>query len=197
VTAPSHDEQEDDRRRRPVLLWLGAVAAALLVLGAGGLLLDGDAAPEAGRTVRPPDTLPPVIVDEPAAVADGSVSDAVSGAGAGRGLAASALGLQVEGAVRGHVGPGTPAVLVLTVANPLTADVVLTSATGRVVATDRTGCRVEWYRVGGFTGGREVPAGDRISIELPVTFVSDPGVNQDACKGAAYRFTVDVRGRQA
>lgn len=194
MTAPSSTQQQDDRRRRPVLLWLGAVTALLLLaVGGAALVIDGDAVPESGGSARRSGGLPPVIVGEPAPVTD----DALNGAGAGAGVGATALGLRVEGTVRGELGPGSPAVLVVTVSNPLAADVLLTSATGRVTATDRSGCSAGWYRVGAFAGDREVSAGDRTSLELPVTFLSDPGVNQDACKGATYRFSVDVRGRQA
>jgi hypothetical protein len=105
--------------------------------------------------------------------------------------------LRVNGTVLFRVGPGVPARLLVTVGNPLAEAVVLTAAQARVTSTSASSCRTEWYRVGPFSGTRTVEPRGETTLELPVTFVNEGDVNQDACKGARYSFTVDVRGRQA
>lgn len=191
MTAPSPAEQQD-RRRRPLLPWLGAVVVLQLLLGLA-LLARGEADDQAGTPQSPTSPLPRVVVDAPGAVVSGDLEAGADGAGA----SAQDLGLAVRGRVVGALAPGRTTSLVVTVDNPLDSTVLVTAVAGRVTAVSPAACRRDWYRVGSFTGARRVAAGGSADLVLPITLTDLATHNQDACKGARYRFTVDVSGRQA
>lgn len=193
MTAPSPTQQQEDRRRRPLLLWLGAVAVVVLLSLGAVLILGGEGATSVTRPGARASETPEVAIDDPAGVSSGEVSGTTSGTG----RTASALGLAVATSVRGDVAPGAAATLVVTVLNPTTERVLLTSAVARVTGTSDPACRRSWYRIAAFEGGREIAPAGTAELTLPVTFLDAAGVNQDSCKGASYRYSVDVRGRQA
>ena len=82
-------------------------------------------------------------------------------------------------------------------------DVVVTSVRASVLSVTTAGaaggprCRPEWYRIAGFTGRRAVARGATERVELRVTFLDDPTVDQDDCKGARYSYSISASARSA
>lgn len=195
MTQPVQQQPEDRRRRRPALwlLLLGLALSLLLNLLLGRQLLGDDVAPATAQRLPTPASTPEVVVVDPAPA---SVITVESGTTDGAGDAGVASDLVVSGRVVGRVAPGTDASLVVSIANPFDTEVVVSAVTGSVTSVQPVGCLPSWFRVGRVTDPQALAANGRRTVVLPVVFLDSPTVNQDVCRGATYRFSIDVRARQ-
>lgn len=144
--------------------------------------------------LRPKGRRRKVLVASVAMVAVGGAAFAYWTAG-GSGTGSAATGASAQGVTvnqtstpTGLTPDSTPQGLSGTFDNPNSAAVPLTTVSGEVTATDKSGCLTSWFEIAGtgtVTDG-SVPAGDDAGAwtGLTIQLVNDPLVNQDACKGA-------------
>ena len=85
------------------------------------------------------------------------------------------------GVVQGQVAPGRSATLVVTIANPNSQDILVTSVTGSVTSVTSAGqagkpaCSTSWYQVGTFTGSLPISKNGIVKVEYsPSVFMPPP-----------------------
>lgn len=130
-----------------------------------------------------------------------------SGHGADAGHAAGAVppGHAITATFAGAtpVAPGQAGRITIRVENPNNQDVLLTGVATTISGISRGAdpalphCEKSWFAIGDLTGTPRVAARGSAQVTLPVTMTDEHGVNQDNCKGATYRFSFTVNGRQA
>jgi hypothetical protein len=176
------------RRRRAGAFWGGA---GLLVLGVGlGVALQFQAAAAATGSSGTVTT----------SQAGGKSGTGNQGNGLGNGLGNPAKTLAVSGTASADLGPGRDAVLSVTVTNPNSGAVVLTSVEATVTSVTPVNglrCDADWISVPAGGQGVEVPGGGTRTVALAVKLSNLPAVNQDGCKGAGYTYSLTANGRQA
>jgi len=227
MSTPDYDE--DDRRTGGfflallggVLLLLVGLFGGWMAFGANGTASPRAAAPQptptpnvsvvlpGSQTASQPSSSPaPQVVvgtgQAQASAAGGNANgNGNNGNGNGNGGSNNGHPLTVSGQVTGSVGPGSPASLVITIANPNNQDVLVTSVTGAITSVTtgsqagKPSCSVSWYHVGSFSGSKAIAKNASGTVSLPVTFDDLSNVNQDNCKGAHYTYSFTVQARQA
>jgi hypothetical protein len=194
---------EDGPPQRGVgLALLGGVL--LVVMGLyGGWLVFGGAAPAVradllGAASSTRTGTGSEVLQVPVLTTSGS---AVQGNGVGGAPPSKAI--TVSAVLTGQLGPGSPAALLVTITNPNSQSVEVTSVSGAVtsVATGslpgRATCSASWYHVAAFTGSRTVARNSSTTVPLAVTFDDVPTTNQDNCKGALFSYSFTAQARQA
>jgi hypothetical protein len=205
---------EEEPRRGFVRALLGG--ALLVLIGVyGGWLVVGGAVPGTGRadllgsasSAKP--SSGSEVVQIPVLTTSQSSSSAVQGQAApasqGNGNGGNAPGhaISVSAVVSGRLGPGSPALLLVTITNPNSQAVEVTSVSGAVTSVTsgtlpgKSACSASWYHVGTFTGSRTVARNSSTTVALPVTFDDVLTTNQDNCKGARFTYSFTAQARQA
>ncbi len=102
--------------------------------------------------------------------------------------------------VRPLAAPGSAGVLRITVTNPGSRTLEVTSVDVQPGRPSARGCLTEWLTVGRFRSGSGqrlvVAAGRSASIDLRIGLVNLPDVNQDACKGARFPLSLSGSARE-
>lgn len=102
--------------------------------------------------------------------------------------------------VGGALAPGLRRTLRVTIHNRIRSRIRMLSLKVTVRRTGVTGCRSSWVRVGTYTDrrgrGRIAPARGRTTLNVPITLVNIPTVNQDACQGVRFRLKLRGKARQ-
>jgi len=128
------------------------------------------------------------------------VQPAASGNGNSGGAPGHAIA--VSGVIVGSVGPGAPALLLVTITNPNNQAIEVFSVTGAISSVTtgaqagKPACSIGWYHVGSFTGSQLVARNSSTTVSLPVTFDNAPATNQDNCKGAQFTYSYSAQARQ-
>lgn len=120
--------------------------------------------------------------------AGGPSGGQTGGSGSGGGAAERLSALAISGRViDGGLVPGVTRTLRLEVSNPNAQPLRLRTLETRVgQPAGAPGCLAEWVEVGPYAGGVVAPASGSVAVDLPITLVNLPTVNQDACQGAAF-----------
>jgi hypothetical protein len=196
----------EERRRRsplPVLLLVAAVLSGLLV---GQLVYGGDdseAEPAAAPQRPAVSAVPSSPEPAPVLVTGSGQSSGLSSPASGTARAGADVGLDVTTSVLGEVAPGRPALVVLVLRNAGPSSVVVRGASAAVTEVSSAGlagvpaCSAGWFAVEGLAGTVRVPASSTRRLELPLTFLDSPSVNQDDCKHAQFRYSYTVRAEQS
>jgi hypothetical protein len=201
-----HEEEEERRRRLASWVLFGTVLVVVLFIGnwlAAGA--NGPATATKGPAASPTPTASiGVGIGQPQAgssptpgttVGDSSTNNA-NGGNPGHAIT-------VTGVVHGQLAPNVPATLVVTIANPNSQDIVVTSVSGMVTSATSAGepgkpvCSTAWYHVGSFSGSLLITKNHSGTVSLPVTLDNFPTVNQDNCKRSTYTFSFTAAARQA
>jgi len=121
--------------------------------------------------------------------------------GSGSTTPAKALVVLSQGAT--PIAPGRPGTVTVSVTNPNSQAVSLTSLSGTVTGVTPGGqgrlpsCSKTWIVLGSWSGTKLVGANGSTTVQMPVSFNNLATVNQDNCKGATYQFSFVVNGQQA
>ncbi|MBK5306269.1 MAG: hypothetical protein JJD92_06225 [Frankiaceae bacterium] len=125
------------------------------------------------------------------------------GNGGSSGTQANSHTIVVTGAVSGAPAPGHTAVLNVSVDNSKNQAIYVRTVNAAVTAVTSAGnnlkptCLKTWYQISSFSGSQYVAAGATALVPLTITFLDNPTVNQDNCKGATYSFSYTATADQA
>ncbi len=163
-------------------------------------------APTVTVTASPSPTLPSTggQTPDPAPTGGGTGGgNGAAGDGSGSGTGSiegdSALKFTLAAAVGGPVVIGVPRDLTVTVSNPNSAPLDLST----VLAAPRTpslpGCLASWVSVGDYVATRDgalrVPARGSRNVTLTFELLNLPSINQNACQGASFPLSLTGTGR--
>lgn len=174
----------------------GAGAAGLVSVATGLALVVGGGSATSGQIA----TAEPVALGKGQGPGGGNNGNGVGNGADGAAPAGKSLSLRYE--VVGHVAPGSPAVLRLTVANPNNQAVDLTAVTAQVDGvTSAAGfgpaCAVADFSLSQWSGTpRRIAKNSSTVVDLTVSMVEN-GSNQDRCKSATYTFSFAAKANQA
>jgi hypothetical protein len=224
MTRPELYEEDEERRRR-VVFWFFFGTLMVVLLFTGSWIAMGGAKPESSASGKPqtsaspsPTAGPDVVVGTPQLGAQATTSGGVTapqaaggngqgnngnGNGGSTGGSSPGHSLNVSGVVQGTVAPNRPATLVVTINNPNSQDILVTSVTGSVTSVTtahqagKPVCSTAWYQVGSFSGSLLVPKGASRTVSVPVSFLNSATINQDNCKGQQYTYSFTAQARQA
>ena len=108
----------------------------------------------------------------------------------------------LSGTVVGHVAPGSPATLTVTINNPNNQDIIVTSLTGTITSVTTLGlpgrpaCSPSWYSAGTFTGSKPIAKNTSGTVSVPLMLADLAATNQDNCKGSTVQFSFTAQARQ-
>lgn len=138
-----------------------------------------------------------------AAMGGGSVSGNASSKGGGNSGSSQGHSLDVTGTVVGPVAPGRTASLAVTLTNPNSQAILVSTVSGTITAVTsgslpgRPTCDKNWYSLGTYTGSLRLESGARTTVQLPLVLANLSDVNQDNCKGATFTYTFSAAAQQA
>jgi hypothetical protein len=207
MTRPVRYEEEEERRRR-LASWVLFGTVLVVVLFLGNWLATGANRPDAatqGPAASPtPTTSIGVGIGRPQAGSSPTSGTAVSDSSANNGNGGNpGHPLTVTGVVQGMLAPNAPATLVVTIGNPNSQDILVTSVSGSVTSvtsagdTGKPACSTTWFHVGSFSGSLLITKNHSGTVSLPVTLDNFATVNQDNCKRSTYTFSFTAQARQA
>jgi hypothetical protein len=116
----------------------------------------------------------------------------LTGSGSGSAeIADGAAQLEIDVTVDGELHPGAASTVTYSVTNPAGFDVPVgtISLAADSLGADASGCDADWFELTDAVLDRTVTAGGTTTATATLRFL-DPGVNQDACKGATLSFDV-------
>lgn len=198
---------EDEPHRGIGLAVLGGALLVAMGLYGGWLVFGGSAArgtaadllgSTSTKTSSGGEVLQVPVLSTSGTVVQGQAAPATQGNGGAQGHT-----LTVTAVMAGQVGPGSPASLLVTITNPNSQAVEVTSVSGTVTSvttgtlSGQVACSASWYHVTPFTGSRTVARNGSTVVALPVTFDNSPATNQDNCKGATFTYSFTAQARQA
>ena len=203
---------EDRPHRGTGLAVLGG--ALLVAMGLyGGWLVFGGPAPSGGaadllgsassaKSSTGSEVLQVPVLTTGGTAVQGQAAPAAQG-GNGNGGNPPGHAITVTAVLTGQLGPGSPASLRVTITNPNSQAVEVTSVSGAITSVvtgtlpGRMACSASWYHVEPFTGSQPVARNGSITVPLRVTFDDVPTTNQDNCKGARFTYSFTAQARQA
>jgi hypothetical protein len=129
-----------------------------------------------------------------------------NGAGNGNGGSTSttpAKALVASFASATPIAPGLSGVVKVSVKNPNSQAVKLTSLSGTVTGIgagtrpNLQPCDKSWIVLQPWSGSELLPANATTTMQMTVSFDNKAAINQDNCRGVTYQFSFVVNGQQA